>query len=278
MLQHLHHSARAQGRRFRAKKPGRLLPAIALELSYGAEINARLEKFNKIVKQTVGPRLGGMVLGAGVKRLDDWTDELDRSIELARAIFNGVTPRRDIEELALKYAGETSKYAKLQLQQSLAKAIGVNVFFEDRGLLLKMKAHVKQNVDLISSLDDDYLFDVKQRLTSGIRQGVRVEELRDMIEQRYDATRGRASLIARDQVGKFYGQLNRERQVGLGLTEYTWRGVLDQRERPMHVDLEGEVFTWGRPPITNAQGDRNEPGGDYSCRCTGEPVLPDVSF
>lgn len=274
----IRHAKLTHGRGHRLKKPRRLLPALAIELSYATEIHLRQSKLKKVIDQVVVPRIEGLVRQAGNVRLDDWTDELDRSIELARATFNGITPREDIQDLALKYAQETSTYQRLQLAQSLQTAIGVNVFFDNSRLLGRMKAHVKQNVDLITSIDDDLLKDISGRLTTGIRSGVRVEELRDMIEERYDVTKSKASLIARDQVGKFYGELNRDRQTGLGINSYAWRGTLDQRERPMHVDLEGRVFQWGKPPITNAQGDRNEPGGDYSCRCTAEPVLDDLAF
>ncbi len=278
VLDFLRHAKLTHGRKHRFKKPKRLLPALALELSYAAEIHARQAILKKVVDQIVVPRIERFSKAAGNVRLDDWSEELDRSIELARATFNGITPREDIQDLALKYAQETSQYQRLQLAQSLQHAIGVNVFFNNAKLLDRMKVHVRQNVNLITSIDEDLLSDIQKRLTTGIRSGTRVEELRDMIEERYDVTKGKASLIARDQVGKFYGELNRDRQTGLGIDRYIWRGTLDQRERPMHVDLEGEEFQWGQPPITNAAGDRNEPGGDYSCRCTAEPVLPDFSL
>ncbi len=272
------HAKLTHGRAHRFKQPKRLLPAMAIELSYAAEIHTRLVTLKKVIDQAVVPKIERLSKMAGNVRLDDWSDELDRSIDLARATFNGITPREDIQDLALKYAQETSKYQRLQLAQSLQHAIGVNVFFENSKLLNRMNVQVKQNVNLITSIDEDLLDDIKSRLMTGMRAGDRVEELRDMIEERYDVSKSKASLIARDQTGKFYGELNRDRQQGLGIERYTWRGTLDQRERPMHVDLEGEVFEWGRPPVTNADGDRNEPGGDYQCRCTAEPVLPDFSL
>jgi len=203
-----------------------------------------------------------------------WDEELDRAIQMARAQFNGVEPPEDIFNLATEYAQQTGTFQTRQLQRSLGKAIGVNVFLDKTALLKRMGAHVKQNVDLISSIDEDYFDDIRKRLTTGIRAGDRVETMRDMIEERYDVTRSRAALIACDQTMKFYGELNREQQTGLGIDDYVWNGMLDNAEREMHLDLEGEQFKWGDPPVTNPQGDLNEPGGDYRCRCTASPVLP----
>jgi uncharacterized protein with gpF-like domain len=41
----------------------------------------------------------------------------------------------------------------------------------------------------------------------------------------------------------------------------------------MHRALEGTVHSYNDPPVTNKQGDRNHPGGDYQCACQAEPVI-----
>ena len=277
LIVHAKRTARAKGQRHVTRKPTRPLPPLALEVAYMGAIQKRNEELRKTLVRIVEPRVLQLVTSAGI-RTDDWTDDLDAAMNLAKATFNGIHPEEEVAQLAQDYAFQVSAYQKKQLTNSLVKAVGVNVFFDDRGLLKKYNAFVKQNVDLITSIDQDYLDDVKTRLMSGIRAGTRVESLRATIEDRYEVSRGRASVIARDQVGKLYGELNRERQKSIGIDQYVWRGVEDQRERATHLSLEGNVYTWGDPPVTNDQGDRNEPGQDYCCRCTAEPVLPDVSL
>src|SRR5690606_27552239 len=66
------------------------------------------------------------------------------------------------------------------------------------------------------------------------------------------------------------------RQTAAGIEEYIWTTSGDERVREMHAKLDGKRFKWSDPPVTNAQGDRNNPGEDYQCRCTAYAVLPEL--
>ena len=48
---------------------------------------------------------------------------------------------------------------------------------------------------------------------------------------------------------------------------WVYRGVMDSRERPEHVELEGRVFQIGDP-----DSDACFPPNDWNCRCKGDPV------
>jgi SPP1 gp7 family putative phage head morphogenesis protein len=77
-----------------------------------------------------------------------------------------------------------------------------------------------------------------------------------------------ASLIARDQIGKLHGELNRARQEAAGIDRFVWHTQLDDRVRPDHEELEGGIYTWqeGAPGV-------GIPGEPINCRCWGEPVI-----
>jgi SPP1 gp7 family putative phage head morphogenesis protein len=129
------------------------------------------------------------------------------------------------------------------------------------------------NVDLIESIPPTYLGKVEAMMRKSVNEGLRVEELSDKIMAMGNVAQAHANLIARDQTLKLYGGLNRERQKSVGIEKYIWRGVLDEAEREMHIELEGRVITWGDPPVTNEAGDTNDPGEDYQCRCSAEPIF-----
>lgn len=48
---------------------------------------------------------------------------------------------------------------------------------------------------------------------------------------------------------------------------WMWVGVMDDRERDEHVEMEGKVFRIGDP-----EGDACFPPGDWNCRCSDEPL------
>ena len=58
-----------------------------------------------------------------------------------------------------------------------------------------------------------------------------------------------------------------------GVTQFTWSSSHDRRVRPDHAALDGQIFDYDHPPITNrATGARNLPGQDYGpCRCQDIP-------
>ncbi len=80
----------------------------------------------------------------------------------------------------------------------------------------------------------------------------------------------RSKLIARDQVGKLYGQLNASRQKDIGVEKFTWRTVGDERVRDEHEALDGEVFSYDDPP------EEGLPGEEVLCRCSAEPLFSDL--
>lgn len=88
-------------------------------------------------------------------------------------------------------------------------------------------------------------------------------------------TASKAELLARDQTLKLNAAISRTRQQAAGISKYYWTTVGDERVRKMHDDLDGKLFSWDDPPITNEAGDHNHPGEDYQCRCTASPYLPE---
>lgn len=74
----------------------------------------------------------------------------------------------------------------------------------------------------------------------------------------YDTNRGNA--VAGNQFGRYAADSD--------LYPYwVYRGVMDARERPEHVALEGRIFRIGDP-----FGDAVFPKNDWNCRCDGEQV------
>ena len=131
----------------------------------------------------------------------------------------------------------------------------------------------KENVDLIQSIPDTLLDNVSKIVDEVWSNGERVETLRAKIQDRFNVSKSKADLIARDQVLKLNGQITRERQKASGITEYIWTTARDERVRDMHAELDGTRQRWDADPVTNEQGDTNPPGGDYQCRCVAAPIL-----
>ncbi len=131
-----------------------------------------------------------------------------------------------------------------------------------------------RNVALIESLETSQLEDLLPIISEATAAGWASRELQAAIQERFGVGESRAELIARDQVLKLNSQVTRDRHEEAGIDAYIWRTSGDERVRDTHAELEGEQFSYEDPPVTNDQGETNNPGEDYQCRCTADPVLP----
>lgn len=147
----------------------------------------------------------------------------------------------------------------------------------------------KYNVGLIKSLAGKQLEEIRDILQTAEAEALRVETLRGILEDRFDVTKSKADLLARDQVLKLNGQLTQDRQTRAGVTKYIWTTSRDERVRGKpdglyppekskgnHYQLDGTVQSWLSPPVVSEDGRREHPGGDYQCRCTAFPILEEL--
>jgi SPP1 gp7 family putative phage head morphogenesis protein len=132
----------------------------------------------------------------------------------------------------------------------------------------------ERNVSLVRSLLGRELDTLERLLARG--EALRVEVLREQIEERFGVTQSKADLLARDQVLKLNGELTHHLQVTAGIEEYIWTTSGDERVRESHAELDGTRQRWDTPPVVSDDGRTGHPGDDYQCRCTAYPVLPEL--
>jgi SPP1 gp7 family putative phage head morphogenesis protein len=130
-----------------------------------------------------------------------------------------------------------------------------------------LKGWVFENTSLVTNMNAEQLGKLETLFLRALRDGSRSAQIQADVAAVVDGNINRARLIARDQIGKLNGQLDRQKQTEAGLDSYIWRGSLDERERPEHVAREGDVFKWSQPPPDG------HPGQAVQCRCSAEPNL-----
>lgn len=105
--------------------------------------------------------------------------------------------------------------------------------------------------------------------------GQRFSNLIKLIQDSYSVSKSKATFLARQETSLLMSKMRETRYSDIGIYQYRWSGSLDQRERPDHLALQGKVFEWSKPPITDKRtGARNNPGEDFNCRCQAIPIIP----
>jgi SPP1 gp7 family putative phage head morphogenesis protein len=269
--------AKSFGEKYKVKRMPRMQHPIAFEVDFAKYLKQMAEAAKKQIDEKLVTRLPFIVRSASVSRGDEradaYTDDLNEIFRTIKATLGNQFTEEQIRH-AIKSKGlNIANWNRKQMTAALSSALSVDIFMAEPYLNAELIGFVNRNVNLIETRPQTYLKNVEQTVAQGIRSGMRVEQLKGVIDDKFKPAMNHAELIARDQVGKFNGDLNHLRQKELGIRKYIWRTVRDERVRPYHADLEGTVQSWDEPPVVSRDGRREHPGGDFQCRCQAEPVL-----
>jgi SPP1 gp7 family putative phage head morphogenesis protein len=238
------------------------------EQQYAAVLLYTAKAAATAVRTQVIPNLKALTTYAGKRlpRADDLNDRLQELIAQLRAEF-GVSTRQ-ARRVAIEFLDATSAQHAGEFVKAYGDALNVNPMVGNEAWLPQaMDVVTEENVGLIKSIPDHLFDDVEKLVSNSLLHGTRVEELALQIFQRFGVTENRAMLIARDQCGKWQGNLSRFRQIDAGITEYEWLTVGDERVRPKHRARDGKTYSWASDEI--------RPGQEVQCRCQAIPKIPD---
>jgi SPP1 gp7 family putative phage head morphogenesis protein len=259
----LHHSMKTKlklrGKRKVFIKPGR--PSRANELWYKVELLNLVRYIRSVTEKELLPLIKHHSFGG-----DALPPSIAHQINMVSKKFGNInaTATRLSRLAAQKNLAATDK----QLVENIKKAIGVDIqpILSNDGIRDEMLKAVNANVELITSIPEQYFQKLRDALDKNWEAGERWEDLSDLVEHVGDVTESRAKLIARDQTSKMNGAFNRARQTSIGIKKYKWQTAGDERVRPTHHDNDGKVFSWDSPP-----SETGNPGDDVNCRCVGLP-------
>lgn len=138
-------------------------------------------------------------------------------------------------------------------------------------LKILQEVWIKENLDLIGSLEAETLRKLNWKLLDLIARGVPEEDLREQLitflRDELHVEENRAVLIGSDQVGKLNGRMEQYWQQSAGIEEYMWQTMEDDRVRELHRIYNRKIFRWDNPPSDG------HPGEAIMCRCIAIPVL-----
>lgn len=196
--------------------------------------------------------------------------------------------------LSLKYANETALVAKTMakkmvynissknkksFEKSLKNQTGVDLsaILVDDGLTEFLDAQVSKNVSLIKSIPQEYFKSIETVVMNGVANGLRFEEIAKQIggikgiSSVNGKLQNRIKLIARNETSNINASINKMRQESLGVKEFKWVTAHDERVRPSHAKINGNIYSWDNLPTVD--GVKTSPGQSINCRCIAIPVI-----
>lgn len=115
---------------------------------------------------------------------------------------------------------------------------------------------------------------LREQVEENASQGYRAEGLAERIRTEYGVSASRANLIAIQETSNFMSAFRAGRAIAAGCPTYRWSCTRDNRVRAAHKAHHGRIFRYDTPPIVDpVTGRRGNPGQDFRCRCSDQPVL-----
>ena len=202
-------------------------------------------------------------------KFDDMAAKIDS--QLASISPGSITPNVKMEAIFDKTLWQLNKDIKKTL-----KGLTVSTDLTPEGLN-RISQEYTNNLDLyIQKFTDQQIKKLRADVQESTFAGNRYESMIKSIEKSYGVTQRKAKFLARQETGILMSKFKKERYQSAGVNEYKWgcvSGSPNHPVRPMHKELEGKVFSWDQPPITDDLGNRNNPGEDYNCRCFARPIV-----
>lgn len=134
---------------------------------------------------------------------------------------------------------------------------------------VEAEAAIKDNVALIEAIKNKHSENLEEAVTKSLIGGFDPKVIEEEVEAQSKRGKAYATFVARDQISKAAGNINRERQRQSGIPGYIWATTKDERLRATHAVHDGIFYEWDKPPLV---GDRRlHPGEDFQCRCVAIP-------
>jgi SPP1 gp7 family putative phage head morphogenesis protein len=210
------------------------------------------------------PRL---VAKSNLRRDNDEPVTARRILAVMRERMEGEVSRRDLSAMARFFGERTNREQRAALSQQLSRKLGIEVIPDDRWIPEMVEYFAAENAELIGSIPRRLHDDVAQLTMRAFTKRMNPETFAKELEARFDIARSRARLIARDQLGSLYGQLNQTRQRSLGITHFFWDTRRDNKVRPEHRRRQGRRYAWAEIHPDEV------PGAPIACRCGAIPDL-----
>jgi SPP1 gp7 family putative phage head morphogenesis protein len=124
---------------------------------------------------------------------------------------------------------------------------------------------------------EENILKLREEVQLNALSGQRAGNLVKLLQTSCSESKNKAKFLARQETSLLMSKMRETRYASVGIRRYKWKtAAQDERVRPMHRELNNKIFDFSEPPITDKNGNRNNPGEDYGCRCIAIPVIEGV--
>ena len=176
----------------------------------------------------------------------------------------------DLMDISEGILGDLEKQFQTTAAEKLEIPMAMSGFIAN-----ELKETYTENLNLyIKTWADDAIVRLRGQIQTNAEGGYRAANMVEAIRAEYGVSLNKAKFLATQETSLLVSKYREETYKEAGVPFYQWSTSHDRRVRQDHKDLNGQIFRWDSPPVTDkARGSRNHPGCDFGCRCIAIPVL-----
>ena len=253
-----------------------------IERSYYRDLAKMVRSWQQITMRVVDTQIKKYLYN-GTKVLTDadnsdnpeWLRAVQTSLNLLSIQIDQKQPESSLNDIITRFVYSVNQFSYSKVVQRKGTAqmkagiIALNPLQDNAKLREYTMSKIIENTNLIKTLRQRYIDQIKADIYRTISSGGGVSDLAHSITSRTAMTLRHADLIATDQTGKIVSQIDAYRNQATGSTRYIWRSMEDKRVRPKHRELDGKEFKYDDP---NGGDNGQLPGEPIRCRCYQEAI------
>lgn len=186
-------------------------------------------------------------------------------------IASKVKPKRFLDSTVKTVNEEVTKSFKVAAEHLVVSPVISDEAKE------KIKSDYLENLKLsIKDFTEEQILSLRKQVEQHVFSGNRRDQLARIISQSFSVSKRKANFLAGQETRLLTSKLAQTRYADVGVDDYEWRTVTGTAAHPVrhfHRILDRTKQKFSKPPITNKQGNHNNPGEDYNCRCSAIPIL-----
>lgn len=217
---------------------------------------------------------------ANSRLADSIGTELNGILRRLKYQYTGLAVESFAQNTATMVVSKTETANKKRFDRVFAFTEGVNIseIVAQEGLADFIELSVSKNVNLITSLSEEYFKQIETIANNGVINGTRYSEIEKQITAKVGSANsklaGRIKTIARNEVSTMNSQLTLRRSENIGIKKGVYMTAEDDMVRECHEELDGQEYVLSKGAWSKKCGKFIQPGiTDINCRCTYRPVI-----
>lgn len=241
------------------------------------EFHAQIRAYNQQFKETIRNELLPIIQKYSNMTSDGIADDINAAIEAVKQKFNYTAIAKTI---ATNMVTRVATLNGNKTTAAVQNALGVDLknIIQSENLSDFVEMQIVKNAELIKSVPQESLEDIRRIIFNGLSSGIRYEELASAIAGHnsssvFNKMNVRIKTIARTEVAKINSQIANKRLSNLGIEKAVWNATGDSRTRPCHEKRDGKEYLISEGLYSSCDGLTIQPGQEINCRCVAVPVV-----